>query len=354
MQPAATVAVIIVAYKSRNEIGDCLASLPPRLSGRPVEVILVDNSSREDDITDIVSRFSHVRYISTTENMGYGRANNYGYSQLSLSAGYVLFLNPDTVCDEAALAHCLSRIEGDETVGLISPKLTLANGRMDLACRRSIPTLWDGFCRASGLAAAFSNVKWFSRYNLTYLPENGTYDVGAINGAFMMGRKAVFDAVARSSKRELEAESLPLIAASEAKAVESSELRLKGGRQPPVLSAYGLSRKAASAPPPHVFDERFFMYGDDLDLCIRVKKAGWRIVYDGSVQITHLKGLSVAKDYDAMSRAIFDANRDVYLKHFNPNESRLVAWKYKIAFGVWKKVAHLRAGLRGHRKVRPL
>ena len=77
-------------------------------------------------------------------------------------------------------------------------------------------------------------------------------------------------------------------------------------------------------------------YGDDLDLCIRVARAGYKIVYDGRVQLTHRKGVSVAKDYDRMARAIFDANRDVYLKHFNPRGSRLVRWKYCVAFGLWK------------------
>jgi hypothetical protein len=55
-----------------------------------------------------------------------------------------------------------------------------------------------------------------------------------------------------------------------------------------------------------------------------------------------------------MSRAIFDANRDVYLKHFNPRGSTLVRWKYLAAFGLWKNFARLRASLRGHRRVRPL
>jgi GT2 family glycosyltransferase len=131
------------------------------------------------------------------------------------------------------------------------------------------------------------------------LPADGTYDVAAINGAFMMTRREV-------------------------------------------LERAGL------------FDEAFFMYGDDLDLCIRVAHAGYRIVYDGRVQITHLKGLSVAKDWEAMSTAIFDANRDVYLKHFNPRGSALVRWKYQLAFGAWKRIALLRARWRGHRWVKPL
>ena len=110
----------------------------------------------------------------------------------------------------------------------------------------------------------------------------------------------------------------------------------------------------AVAPDGKVFDETFFMYGDDLDLCIRVTRAGWKIVYDGGVRITHLKGVSVAKDHEAMARAIFDANRAVFLKHFNPRGSRLVRWKYTLAFGAWKTVARWRAKLRGRRQVRPV
>ena len=290
-------AIIIVAYRSRDEIGACLGSLPRELEGRIVEVIVVDNSPG-DGADEIVRRdFPWARYVVPGANLGFGRANNLGYRRSS--GEFVLFLNPDTVSNVAALEHCLRRLQTEPDIGLISPQLVQPDGAMDLACRRSIPTLWDGFCRASGLAATFPRSRLFAGYNLTYLPAGGTYDVGAINGAFMLTRRAV-------------------------------------------LEQAGL------------FDEEFFMYGDDLDLCIRVARAGYRIVYDGRVQITHLKGLSVGKDYDRMARAIFEANKRVFLKHFNPRGSRLVRWKYEIAFGLWKAVALLRARLRGHRRVRPL
>lgn len=295
--------IVIVAYKSRDEIEGCLGSLPRMLLGRPVEAIVVDNSPGNDaGCGEVVTlRYPWVDYVAAPQNLGFGRANNLGY--VRSRGAHVLFLNPDTICNDAALEHCVRRARDDATIGLISPRLELADGAMDLACRRSIPTLWDGFCRASGLAAWFPGVAWFAGYNLTHLAPEAAHDVGAINGAFMLGRRGVF---------------------------------------------------AAVAPDGRVFDERFFMYGDDLDLCIRVARAGWRIVYDGSVRIIHLKGLSVAKEYDAMSAAIFDANRDVYLKHFNPAGSRWVEWKYRAAFGAWKRVARLKARWRGHRKVRPL
>jgi hypothetical protein len=297
--------IIIVAYKSRGEIGACLESLPQSLDGRPVEIIVVDNSAgTADAVKDLVtSRFPHVCLLTPPGNVGFGRANNLGYR--AAAGECVLFLNPDTVCNTAALEHCVARLLAEPGIGLVSPKLVLADGSMDLACRRSIPTLWDGFCRASGLAAAFSRRAWFSGYNLTHLPEDGTCDVGAINGAFMMARREVLE-------------------------------------------------KVAGPGPGEIFDERFFMYGDDLDLCIRVARAGYGIVYDGRVQIMHLKGVSVAKDFDLMARAIFDANRDVFLKHFNPRRSWLVRWKYAAAFGLWKRVALVRARLRGSRRVRPI
>ena len=300
MPESPLLSIIIVAYKSRDEIGPCLRSLPRSLHERAVEIIVVDNSPGDGAGALIEREFPHVNYLAAPENLGFGRANNRGYVR---SCGeFVLFLNPDTVCNDAALAYCLARLRGDARIGLISPRLELADGTMDLACRRSIPTAWDGFCRAAGLAAAFPRVALFAGYNLTHLPVAGTYEVGAINGAFILAPRRALVSV---------------------------------------------------APDGAVFDEHFFMYGDDLDLCIRVARAGWKIVYDGAVSITHLKGLSVAKDYDAMARAIFDANREVYLKHFNPRGSALVRWRYLLLFGMWKRAALLKARLSGRRQVRP-
>ena len=295
MSDLPVLSIIIVAYKSYDEIPACLASLPRRLQGRLVQVCVVNNSPGDGVAGMVRERFPWVDFVETGANLGFGRANNLGYR--ATSGESVLFLNPDTICNEQALTHCVHRVLGEPDIGLITPRLELADGSMDLACRRSIPTLWDGFCRASGLATAFSRRALFSSYNLTHLPETETYPVGAINGAFMLARREVLETTG-------------------------------------------------------VFDENFFMYGDDLDLCIRVTKAGWKIVYDGRVSITHLKGQSVAKDYEQMSTAIFDANRDVYLKHFG--HSAFGRGKWRAMFGLWKSVALLRARFRGHRKVRPL
>jgi len=256
----------------------------------------VVNNSPGDGVAEWMGgAFPAVRLLESGTNLGFGRANNVGYR--ATTGECVLFLNPDTISNAGALEHCVRQVLADPELGLISPQLILADGTMDAACRRGIPTAWDGFCRASGLAAAFPGTALFTGYNLTHLPKEGTYEVGALNGAFMLGRRALFEEIG-------------------------------------------------------LFDEKFFMYGDDLDLCIRVARAGYRIVYDGSQRITHLKGLSVAKEFERMSAAIFDANRDVYLKHFG--RSSFARAKWRMMFGLWKRIALWRARRSGHRQVKPI
>lgn len=293
-------AIVIVAYKSQSELPGCLGSVPRELLGRPIEVCVVNNSPGDGVAGWMAREYPAMRCYESGENLGFGRANNLGYR--NTSGECVLFLNPDTVCNLPALEHCVRRIITEPELGLISPKLVQADGTMDLACRRSIPTLWDGFCRATGLAAAFPRTAILAGYNLTHLPEAETYAVGAINGAFMLARRAVLEKVAD--------------------------------------------------PDGAVFDENYFMYGDDLDLCIRMSRMGMPIIYDGRVQIIHLKGLSVAKDYAAMSVAIFDANRDVYIKHFG--QTMLSRVLYGLAFAAWKLLAKLRAFVMRRRRVRPI
>lgn len=294
---APILSVLIVTYKSRDEITACLGSIPRTLQGRPVEVIVVENAS-DDGIGELVRRdFPWVKYLEPGENLGFGKANNLAYEHAR--GEYVLFLNPDTISNEAAYRHCLERLQADPTIGVISPKLVMADGEMDLASRRSIPTVWDGFCRALGLAARFPKSRLFAGYNLTYLPADGTYDVGSVNGAFMLCPRRA-------------------------------------------LLRFG------------VFDEQFFMYGDDLDFCYRAAKAGYRVVYDGRVQMIHLKGMSSSKEAEKMAKAVFSATKQFYLKHFNPHGSALVRAKYGLMFWAWETLAGLKARLKGYRKARPL
>jgi hypothetical protein len=289
--------ILIVTYKSRDEIVKCLRSLPREMNGQAVEVIVVDNASGDGIGTIMEEEFPWANYLESKINIGFGRASNLAYERAQ--GDFVLFLNPDTISNEAAYLHCLARLKEDGSIGIISPKLVMENGEMDLASRRSIPTVWDGFCRAIGLAAKFPNSRLFAGYNLTYLPDNDSYEVGSVNGAFMMCPRSA-------------------------------------------LLRFG------------VFDEQFFMYGDDLDLCYRCKRAGYKVIYDGRVKMMHLKGMSSAKESDKMSRAVFSATRQFYLKHFNPHNSVFIKWKYDILFSAWQLLALVKARVTGYKKARPL
>ena len=288
--------IITVTYNSRHEIGPCIESLPTDIFGVPVEIVVVDNASSDGTLEYVRSHYPQVTAISSGANPGFGAANNTAFR---LSTGeFVLFLNPDTESNRLSLSHCLRRLQTEPGIGMISPKLVLANGRMDLACRRAVPTMWDGVTRSTGLYKIFPRVRWFSGYNLTYLPENATYPVGAVNGAFMMMRRTDF-------------------------------MRLGG------------------------FDERFFMYGEDLDLCLRCSKAGLKVIYDGRYAIVHLKGRSSRQVHKTMSKALFAGTKQFYLKHFNPANSPLIRWKYDVLFGLWQTVAAVTAMLSGKKTARP-
>jgi hypothetical protein len=289
--------VLIVTYKSCDEIRSCLQSISRTLEAKPVEVVVVDNASG-DFIGKIVrEEFPWVSYFEAGSNLGFGKANNIAYEYAQ--GDYVLFLNPDTISNEEVYLHCLTRLQEDQTIGIISPKLVMANGEMDLASRRSIPTVWDGFCRAIGLAAKFPKSMLFAGYNLTHLPDDETYEVGSVNGAFILCPRQA-------------------------------------------LLRFG------------VFDEQFFMYGDDLDLCYRCQKAGYKVIYDGRVEIIHLKGMSSSKESESMAPKVFSSTKQFYFKHFNPHNSRLVKWKYDLFFGAWQLLAKFKAKLKGYKRARPL
>ena len=152
--------VLIVTYRSRHEIGECLASIPAGVAQRPIEIIVADNHSDDGTVAYIREQFPAVRLLALTENNGFSKANNLA---LAASAGEtILFLNPDTVVSLGALQACLERLAAEPRIGIISPRLEMQKGVMDPACRRSIPTIWDGFTRASVCPRSFQN-RSFSR-----------------------------------------------------------------------------------------------------------------------------------------------------------------------------------------------
>jgi len=235
------ISVIIVNYNVKELLEQCINSIFAASSKLKVEVIVVDNNSFDGSPEYLKKQFqgnSNVKIIESPVNLGFAKANNLG---AKVAKGeFVLILNPDTILQEDTLTRSLKFYKETQGIGAMTCKLILPNGKLDLACRRSFPTPSVAVYRIVGLSRIFPKSKTFGKYNLTYLDENSTYEVDAIVGAFMLIRKDIYDQV-------------------------------KG------------------------FDEDYFMYGEDLDLCFRIKKAGYKIFYYPETSIIHYKGESTKK-----------------------------------------------------------
>ncbi|MGD8307611.1 MAG: glycosyltransferase, partial [Ignavibacteria bacterium] len=212
------------------------------------EIFIVDNASDDGSVELIKEKFPDIKLIVNSVNVGFGRANN---QAMKLASGkYIMLINPDTIVSENTIDKMKGFFEKNPETGLAGCKILNPDGSLQLACRRSFPGPWTSFCKVTGLSSLFPNSKIFASYNLTYLDENESYEVDALSGSFMMMKKEVYEKV--------------------------------GG-----------------------FDEDFFMYGEDLDLSYRIKKAGYKVYYVHETQIIHYKG-------ESTNRSSIDETKEFY------------------------------------------
>lgn len=242
--------VIIVNYNTKELLIDCVDSVKNTFS--EAEIIVVDNAST-DGSGEIIKSLP-VKAIFSGENIGFSKANNLGLKQATGDA--VLFLNPDTVVKEGTIMRCLDFLEQTPDAGAVGCKVVLPDRKLDQACKRKFPTPFNSFCTIFKIAKILPRLG----YNLSYLDDNGVYQVDCLVGAFML--------------------------------CSGQAIKLTGG-----------------------FDEDFFMYGEDIDLCCRIKKSGLKIWYLGDCEITHIKGASGKKSKKA-KEAFYDSMSIYYKKHF--------------------------------------
>ncbi|MEO6941247.1 MAG: glycosyltransferase [Candidatus Kapaibacterium sp.] len=234
------ISVIIVNYNVKEFLRGALLSVERSLEHGALtgEIIVVDNASADDSARMVREEFPSVKLYALAENLGFGRANNLGMKHAS--GDYFLILNPDTIVGEDTLRVMVDFMRSHSNVGLAGCKLLNGDGTFQLSCRRGFPTPWASFTKLFGLSRFFPNSRLFARYNLTYLPIDETYEVDALGGAFMTMSRAAYNAT--------------------------------GG-----------------------FDEHYFMYGEDIDLCFQVKKQGFKVYYVPTTATIHFKGESTRR-----------------------------------------------------------
>ncbi|NJD23531.1 MAG: glycosyltransferase [Melioribacter sp.] len=282
--------IIIINYNVKEFLLNLLDSLRKAVKNISTEIIIVDNASDDGSVEILREKFPNIKLIANKKNVGFGSANN---QALQVAKGkYFLLINPDTIVREDTLIKMLGFFDKTPQVGIAGCKVLNPDGSLQLACRRGFPGPWTSFTKVMGLSKLFPKSRLFARYNLTFLNENQTYEVDAISGAFMMMRKEVYEKI--------------------------------GG-----------------------FDQQFFMYGEDLDLCYRVQKSGYKVYYVHNTEIIHYKGESTKRSSLDETKIFYDAMHLFVRKHFSTSfiiESILqiaILFRKLIAFANVYKLAFL-------------
>jgi GT2 family glycosyltransferase len=272
--------VVIVSYRSKGLLRECLRSLREHPASGGMTVRVVDNASADGTAEMVRREFPEVILTVEPRNIGFAAASNIAIR--AGSAPYVLCLNPDTQVTPGALDRMVALMDERIKLGISGCRLVLRNGTFDYAAKRSFPTPVSalghftgiGRQRESGVLAAYR------------APEVESGPVDAVNGAFMLMRRAALDEVG-------------------------------------------------------LFDEGYWMYMEDLDLCYRFAEAGWVTWYEPSVTVVHVKaGSSGPVRSPRLNYAFHYGMYRFYRKHYAATRGALLsAFIYvgiavKLAFSV--------------------
>lgn len=254
-----TLSVIIVNYNVKSYLEQCLYSVQKAATDIEIEIFVVDNNSLDGSVEMLKSSFPKVKIIANTDNKGFAAACNQG---LELSTGkYALLLNPDTVVSDNSFSACIQFMEEHGEAGALGVRMINGNGQFLPESKRSLPTPLISFYKIFGLSALFPKSKIFGKYQLKYINENELAEVEVLSGAFMFLRM---------------------------------ETLLRTG----------------------FLDERFFMYGEDIDLSYRITKSGYKNFYFPETTIIHYKGESTKKASLNYVRVFYKAMIIFAKKHY--------------------------------------
>jgi GT2 family glycosyltransferase len=230
------VSVIIVSYNTKSLLSRCIDSALKSAAGLPCQVIVVDNGSKDDSADYLRREFPAVELIESAENLGFAAANNLGCARAR--GEYLVLLNSDAFLVGDSLAVSVGLMDGHPEVGLAGGRLVGEDGSWQPSAR-SFPSLWNDFLTLSGLAGRHRASRVFGRPDMTYADQHRDLLCDWVPGAFTIIRRRALD----------------------------------------------------SAP---LFDERFFLYYEEVDLCLRIKRSGWAVAYWPAIKAIHLGGASTA------------------------------------------------------------
>lgn len=260
--------VIIVNFNTAFLVEKCVESIKKYPPSDNYEIIVVDNNSSESEKEKL--KHLDAKVIFSEENYGFSKANNTGVDE---SLGdTLLFLNPDTEVKEDTLNRCLHFLKENKDAGAVGVKVSLPDGKLDYACKRSLPTLRNTIGHYLKLNG---KIKYFSGYRRLDLPDDYVGEIECIVGAFMMMPREIF---------------------------------FEAGR----------------------FSEDYFMYAEDVELCKMILEKGYKIYYLGDREIIHYKRAS-SRNSGKAKKAFYDSMEIYSDKHTkNPLAKKLIKLGIKI------------------------
>jgi N-acetylglucosaminyl-diphospho-decaprenol L-rhamnosyltransferase len=258
--------IVIVSYQSRDHLRACLTSLRKHALRAPTRIFVVDNGSTDGTIEMIRRDFPEIELHASEENLGFSKANN-----LAIRSGdgrYVLALNPDTQVIDSGVDPLITLMEERPEIGICGCRLELEDGSFDHAAKRAFPTPLGALAHFSGVGRRQKVPNRLAQYRA---PEVESGPVEAVNGAFMLLRRSALDEVG-------------------------------------------------------LFDEGYWLYMEDLDLCYRFKEAGWVTWYEPTVTVLHVKAGTSGKNRRPRQNYAFHYGMfRFYRKHYAPQRNRLAS-----------------------------
>jgi GT2 family glycosyltransferase len=259
------VSVLIVSYRCRDEVLACLDSIPGGTPDSTIEVIVVDNDSRDGTVEAIAEHHPNVTLIAKDTNVGFASGVNRAADEAR--GDYLLLLNPDTIVHDGAIDRLVAFARSHPEHGLVGGRTVNPDGTTHPGSCWGAPTLWSLFCFATMLSTIFKRSPVFDPESLGRWERDSVREVDIVTGCLLLAPTELW--------REL------------------------GG-----------------------FDQRFFMYGEDVDLALRARRAGYRPAITPDAVVTHEIGVS-SESRPEKFRLVLQGKVTVLDLHWSPLRRRV-------------------------------
>lgn len=234
------VSVVIVNWNAGSSLASCLGSLFDCHPGLDLSVTVVDNASTDGSPEMMQTGFPRVRLLHNVSNRGFAAGCNRGLSEADPSSPFILVLNPDTRFESNVLVPLTEFLEANPDVAAVGPRVVGEDRTLQRGCRRREPSPVTMLSRSLGLDRLFPRSRLLAGYSYGDLPADRAHPVDSLSGSCMLIRREALERVGR-------------------------------------------------------FDERFFMYAEDLDWCRRARETGYRLYYHPAAELVHTRAVSSRK-----------------------------------------------------------